>query len=219
MATTSIKHREKSRAKKREEILKASVGIFSELGFERATVSDILRTTKLTSSTFYNYFADKEAVLASIIAESTAPLLRGFSTCREEAVDLEEFLKGFCSRYFRFLATDRPVRQLMERNAPIIRSLVNEAVQRTAMEPLEADVRAAIERGQIPPIDAGYLAGAILGATFEMGVRFLERRGADAEAAAGFATGLIIGGLDRVSAEVDDSIGAVGYGQQVPLSG
>ena len=60
------------------------------------------------------------------------------------------------------------------------------------------DLRAAIERGDVPQLDADYMAGAMAGVALELGVRMAERDPADVDGAARFATELFLGGIARL---------------------
>jgi len=51
-----IGKREKTKAANRQAILAAARRVFAQLGYEAATVRDIIRGTALASGTFYNYF-------------------------------------------------------------------------------------------------------------------------------------------------------------------
>jgi len=61
------------------------------------------------------------------------------------------------------------------------------------------DVRAAIARGELPPLDADYLTAAMTGVAFELAILMVERRPPDVEGAASFATDLFLGGIARMS--------------------
>src|ERR1041385_6826911 len=62
--------REQNKAQNRTEILAAAREVFTDLGYDAATVRDIIRRTKLASGTFYNYFPDKESVFRALLRES-----------------------------------------------------------------------------------------------------------------------------------------------------
>jgi AcrR family transcriptional regulator len=54
--------------------------VFGELGYETATVRDIIRRTGLAAGTFYNYYRSKEEVFAALAddgARRFAPILKG----------------------------------------------------------------------------------------------------------------------------------------------
>ena len=69
------------------------------------------------------------------------------------------------------------------------------------MAELERDLRAAIARGELPAVDVGYCAHAMVAVGLELGQRLLERRPADVEGATRFASALFGGGgLERLAA-------------------
>jgi hypothetical protein len=88
---------------------------------------------------------------------------------------------------------------LMRRNSGAIRTLVGTPVLDAGVSELMEDLEAAIARGEIPPLDADYVAGAMAGVGFEVAIRMVERRPPDVEGAAAFATDLFLGGIARMS--------------------
>jgi AcrR family transcriptional regulator len=56
----AVGRREQSKAANRQAILDAARRVFAQLGYEAASVRDIIRGTELASGTFYNYFKSKE---------------------------------------------------------------------------------------------------------------------------------------------------------------
>src|SRR5262249_16510569 len=62
--------REQNKAQNRAEILDAAREVFTELGYDAATVRDVIRRTRLGSGTFYNYFPDKESVFRELLRDS-----------------------------------------------------------------------------------------------------------------------------------------------------
>lgn len=49
----------------RERILTAAVSLFCEKGFSRTTFGDIAKRTGMTTAGIYNYFEDKQTLLAA----------------------------------------------------------------------------------------------------------------------------------------------------------
>ena len=90
--------------------------------------------------------------------------------------------------------------ELMQRNAGPIRALFGDPILGAGVEDLLEDLRAAIERGDMPPLDANYMAGAMAGVALELGVRMAERTPPDVEGAARFATELFLAGIQRLGA-------------------
>ena len=133
---------------------------------------------------------------AKLVAEKPAPSLRVKDT--GPAQTLEAFVGDAYRALFQFLVEDRLMFELLQRNAGPIRALFGDPILGAGVEELLDDLNAAIDRGDLPPFDADYMAGAMAGAALELGVRMTERRPADVEGAARFATELFLGGITRL---------------------
>jgi AcrR family transcriptional regulator len=190
--------REQTKACNREAILEAARTVFAELGYGEATVRDIVRRTELASGTFYNYFPDKESVLRALVEENSREMRARVGEARGAARSLEEFVGHAYRAYFSFIVEDRPTFELLRRNAGTIRALIDEPALGAVVEDLLADLRSAIGRGEMPPVDPEYMAAAMAGTGLEVGIRMIERRPPDVEGAAEFATALFLGGIERL---------------------
>ena len=67
MAKEKMGRRERKKQQSRQEILKAAVKNFSEKGFSKTSVADIMETADLGTGTFYNYFDSKEQILMCLL--------------------------------------------------------------------------------------------------------------------------------------------------------
>jgi len=67
--TIGLRERKKARAK--EQIVSKTIELIRERGYNGTTVEEISRQVEITTPTFYNYFAGKEAVLGHVYAEQT----------------------------------------------------------------------------------------------------------------------------------------------------
>ena len=86
--------RERSKAANRQSILDAARRVFAQLGYEAASVRDIIRGTDLASGTFYNYFKSKEEVFEALAddgARRFKPVLRAQ---RDRATSVEDYIHG-----------------------------------------------------------------------------------------------------------------------------
>ncbi len=200
MDGTAAGKRERNKAQNRAAILTAAREVFAELGYDAAGVRDVIRRTELASGTFYNYFPDKESVFRAVIDESALEVRSRLRRARASASTLEEFVGDAYREWFTFLVEDRLMFELMQRNAGPIRSLFGDPILGAGVEDLAEDLRAAIARGELPPLDADYMAGAMAGVGLEIGVRMAERDPADVEGAVAFATELFLGGIARLGA-------------------
>lgn len=195
-AVEPIGKREKTKAANRQAILAAARRVFAELGYEAATVRDIIRGTELASGTFYNYFKSKEEVfdaLADDGARRFRPILR---LARENAESFEDYLHSAFYAYFHFIVQDNQIegRPISERRPPHVR--LDTPEMRAVYQEVRQSLEDAIAHGDAPRVDADYLACACIGMAQEVGAAMLRRSPPDIDAAADFATGLILKGLE-----------------------
>jgi AcrR family transcriptional regulator len=190
--------RARTKAQNRAAILDAAREVFAEQGYDAAGVRDVIRRTELASGTFYNYFPDKESVFRAVLDESAQEVRRRLRAVRSSALTLESFVGDAYRAWFEFLVEDRLMFELLQRNAGTIRQLFGDPILGAGVEELLDDLRAAIERGDLPALDADYMAGAMAGVALELGVRMIDREPIDVEGAARFATELFLGGIERL---------------------
>jgi hypothetical protein len=114
---------------------------------------------------------------------------------RRQATDVESFVRDGYRAYFGFLATDRTTFEIMRRNTGTIRALFETPALGAGTDELEADLRAGMAAGVVPPHDPRYMAAAMVGAGFEIAVRMLESDPPDVDGAVEFAATLFLGGL------------------------
>jgi AcrR family transcriptional regulator len=191
--------RERTKVQNRAAIIDAAREVFAELGYDAAGVRDVIRRTRLASGTFYNYFPDKEAVFRAVLDHSAQEVRQRLRTVRASARSLEEFVGDAYRAWFSFLVEDRLMFELMKRNAGPIRALFGDPILGAGVEDLLEDLSAAMKRGDVPALDADYMAGAMAGVALELGVRMADREPADVDGAARFATQLFLGGIARMS--------------------
>jgi AcrR family transcriptional regulator len=193
--------RERTKAANRAAILDAGRDVFAEHGYDGAAVRHIVARTQLAPGTFYNYFPDKESIFRALVEESIASVREQLRAARREATDIEQFVGGAYRAYFAAMAEDPTMFQLMRRNAGTIRAMLDDPVLAAGVGELLEDLEHAIERGELPPLDARYMSRAMAGAGLEIAMEMFERPGApDVNGAADFATKLFLGGIERMGA-------------------
>lgn len=190
--------RELTKAANRETILQAAREVFGELGFDAATVRDIIRRTNLSVGAFYNYYRSKEEVFEALsddAARRFRPILHAQAA---RATDFESYLRAAVSAYFNFLADEQgrwpgPVRTREQiphaRNTPELLAVFEEVRQ------VFADV---MERGLAPKVDLDYLAASCIAVAREVGDLMLERDPVKVDEAGEFVVRLILGGLSAL---------------------
>jgi AcrR family transcriptional regulator len=187
--------REATKQANRAAILEAAREVFADLGYGASSVRDIVRGTELATGTFYNYFPDKEAVFRALLEESVSEARARARAARQAAGSLEEFVADAYGAYFAFLASDPQLFMLVRRNAGTVSTQFAEPAFGVSRAELEEDLRSGIRAGVIPDHDVGYMAAAMVGTAFEVGVSMVERDPPDVEGATRFATGLFLAGL------------------------
>jgi AcrR family transcriptional regulator len=114
---------------------------------------------------------------------------------RRAAGSPEEFVADAYRAYFQFLADDPGLFMLVRRNAGTVSTQFAEPAFGLSVAELEEDLRAGIAAGVIPDHDTGFMAAAMVGTAFEVGVEMVERDPPDVEGATRFATALFLAGL------------------------
>ena len=196
VAYLSAGKRELTKVQNRQAILDAAREVFGELGYEAATVRDIIRRTGLAAGTFYNYYRSKEEVHAALADEGArrfAPILKAV---RARKVGFEGFVREAIEAYFAFMADEHNswiARRPAGEPHPVIQGETPE------MAAVFAEVRDAIEEaiaeGSGPAADPDYMAAACIAIAREVGDRMLIRRPIDTAGAADFTVAMILHGL------------------------
>jgi AcrR family transcriptional regulator len=187
--------RERTKVANRQAILDAARQVFGELGYEAATVRDIIRRTGLASGTFYNYYRSKEEVFEAL-ADDGARRFRPILREQFEAADgFASYLRGAVRAYFEFIANEH---ETWQARRPAGERQPHMQVETPEMHRVFEEVRdsfiAVMERGDAPFVDADYLAAACIAIAREIGQRMLERRPIDIDKATDFTVNLILGG-------------------------
>jgi len=194
--------REQTKARNRQAILDAGREVFGDLGFEVATVRDIVRRTGLAAGTFYNYYRSKEEVFAALAGEKALrfnPVLRAL---RAEGHDFEAFVRLAIDAYFTFIADEH--RNWLARRPPGEPHLQiqGETPEAAAVFAEVHDALAeAIAARSGPAADLDYMATACIAIARDIGDRMLQRRPIDTKGAAAFAAAMILGGLPALPLE------------------
>jgi len=190
--------REQTKAANRLAILDAAREVFGEMGFEAATVRDIIRRTGLSVGAFYNYYRSKEEVFEALAddgARRFRPILQAQSA---QATDFESYLRAAVTAYFDFCAAEfatppggaSPVEPLPQtRNTPELLAVFEE---------VRSAFAATMDRDLAAEVDLDYLAASAIAVAREVGDRMLARRPIDVVGAADFVVRLVMGGVPNL---------------------
>lgn len=196
IAYLPVGKREQTKVQNRQAILDAAREVFGELGYETATVRDIIRRAGLAAGTFYNYYRSKEEVFAALAddgARRFAPILKGL---RGHGHSFETFVRLAISAYFGFLADEH---ENWAARRPAGEPHLHIQGETPEMAAVFAEVRDAltdaISDREGPDADPDFMAAACIAIAREIGDKMLERRPIDIEAATAFAVTMILDGL------------------------
>ena len=195
VAYLPVGKREQTKVQNRQAILDAAREVFGELGYEAATVRDIIRRTGLAAGTFYNYYRSKDEVFTALSddgARRFAPILKSL----RHKGNYDGFVREAIVAYFEFMA-DEHISWMARRPAGEIQPHVQG--ETPEMKAVFAEVREAIEEaiaeGRGPAADSEYMTAACIGVAREVGERMLTRRPIEVGPAADFAVEMILNGL------------------------
>jgi AcrR family transcriptional regulator len=198
LAYLSPGKREQTKLANRQTILDAAREVFRELGFETATVRDIIRRTGLSVGAFYNYYRSKEEVFAALAddgARRFRPILHAEYL---KATNFESYLRGAVRAYFDFIVAEDAAwgeRRLPHEPEPVTR---NTPEMLAVHEEVRSAFSEVMERGLAPKVDVDYLATACIAIVREVGDKMMMRPAPDVVAATEFCVSLILGGLSAV---------------------
>jgi len=196
VAYLPVGKREQTKVQNRQAILDAAREVFGELGYETATVRDIIRRTGLAAGTFYNYYRSKEEVFAALADDGARRFTPILKALRAGTPDFESFVRAALSAYFEFIGDEH---QTWQARRPAGEPHVHIHGETPEIAAVFAEVRSAIEEaiaGRSGPVaDPDYMTAACIAVAREVGEKMLERRPIDTQGAADFAVAMILGGL------------------------
>jgi AcrR family transcriptional regulator len=188
--------REERKAYNREKLLAAARRVFASKGLGEATARDIVRETDLATGTFYNYFDSKEDAFRALLEELSTKARDAVREQRERpGASLEERIHDAYYAYFEIAVREAELFAVFRRNAGVIAMMPKEGLFEAGVTDLFTDLGEWAAEGELPDVDLGYLATAMIGTGFQLATRLGEREPPDVEAAAQFCTRLFMGGI------------------------
>ena len=190
--------REQTKLANRVAILDAARETFGELGYEAATVRDIIRRTGLSVGAFYNYYRSKEEVFTALADDGARRFRPILQQQYEQATDFESYLRGAVRAYFEFSAGESDDWRLRRPAGETLPHAGNTPEIQAVFVEVRAAFASVMERGLAPKVDLDYLAASCIAIAREVGDKMLERRPIDTETAVEFVVALILGGVSSL---------------------
>ncbi|MDA0799663.1 MAG: TetR/AcrR family transcriptional regulator [Chloroflexi bacterium] len=179
MTTQTQKHR-RTEEDRKEQILAAARAVFDEKGYDKATVSDIVRRAGVAQGTFYLYFESKRDAIIDLARQPMEQILTRMDSAMGSATSFEELLRAALRIAFEF---ERP-------NMDLCRMMTQASTTRDEM----FDGSPTMDRMWEQMV--GMFAGAIAGG---------DMNGSDAEMAAVMFHMTLHGALAEASAKNDQA--------------
>jgi AcrR family transcriptional regulator len=204
--------RERERAQRRDDILRAAREVFFQRGFQTVTVDDIAIAAEVGKGTVYLYFDTKETILAHLLLEGLDALVVDLETSYafDQVCDASTRLRRGAIAYLKFFQNNPEYYRLMmafdrgQFQASIDPALYQEVLERSlhGLELLERAVKQAQAEGLIT-IENAHEAASVLWAGLN-GVLVLlshplraEIIATDLESLYGTMTEVLIDGLGK----------------------
>jgi AcrR family transcriptional regulator len=110
---TRTPRRRLGRAERERQILDAAVRVFSERGFQQASMDAVAKLVGVTKPVLYTHFGSKDGLLLACIARARAELLQVTTTAVAAATGAEDALRRGTRAFFDYLDAQGPAWMLL----------------------------------------------------------------------------------------------------------
>lgn len=179
--TKSLSRREREMLRRRAEILDAAEEVFSEKGYQNASMEDIARRAEFSVGSLYNFFKNKEDLYVEMLHSKVAsvePVLRKALETGETPLD--RIRNFFLTRFDFFWANPRFFKvyyhESMGTQFDQRAGFTPEVIKRYEdfMARLEGEFRAAIREGQLEDRSTDLMVLVLEGTMHQAVVRLLR---------------------------------------------
>tara|TARA_R110002072_G_scaffold140765_8_gene285233 strand:+ start:24036 stop:24635 length:600 start_codon:yes stop_codon:yes gene_type:complete len=193
-----VGRREQKKLTNRRSILDAGLLVFSSIGYERATIMDVVEASGLSVGTLYNHFGDKDTIFAEIVGMLVRDVRAALNEARSKADDLESFIMGAFLAYSELMEQQPKIQELISKNSNAFRQFVSTETELIGLvNDLQQDMKSAVDAGLIPDFPVNLMSSAMMGASMEI---FSEKIGSHtAKEKAEFLGHIFLGGIRHLS--------------------
>ena len=191
---TRTPRRRIGRAQREQQILDAALAVFSERGFQSASMDAVAERVGVTKPVLYTHFGSKDGLLLACIARARAELLEVTTTAAASADSPEEMLRRGTFAFFDYLERREPAWKLLYEESTV----AGEALE--GIRAQQTDFIATLLATQAPDADPLRLEGwaqVIVGACERLAIWRGSNRSVTSEQATEFLMDLVWRGLVR----------------------
>jgi AcrR family transcriptional regulator len=162
----------------RQRLLGAAEDVFSELGYHEASIVKITESAGVAQGTFYLYFASKQEIFEELVRDLNRRVRHAMAEGAERGrTRAEAELLGF-KGYFEFAARHGALYRIIRQAEFVSPQTLHDHYEAIASGYIPA-LEAAMERGEVTPMDPQVLAWALMGMGELVGMRWIVWEGAD----------------------------------------
>ncbi len=148
----------------RSQVLEAAKELIEEFGFEATSLGDIARQVGIGRTTLYEYFSDKDDIVATLVEEELPAVIDEMVSTIPDDLSARDRLAELAVRMVEFIVTDPLLGDLLHRELPKLSQLTQDRVavsHRGLSIEFGAVYRAGVESGELAdlPMD---LAGRFI---------------------------------------------------------
>ena len=133
--------REIQKQQVRERILDEALSLFSERGFEKTTVADIVGQCDIARGTFYNYFPDMNSLFDALINQLNQCIIEAIQHTRKQTDNLYDYLHGTFKSYFDLIGSEQMIQFHIVNQAYIRQSSYQSDLIKVIVKNLNRDLK------------------------------------------------------------------------------
>ena len=137
--------REIQKQQVRERILEEALSLFSERGFEKTTVAEIVEQSAIARVTFYNYFPDMNTLFDALIAQLNQQVVEAIQYTRKHTDNLYDYLYGTFKSYFELIGTEQMIQFHIVNQAYIRQSSYQSDLIKVIVKNLNRDLKSDLK--------------------------------------------------------------------------
>ena len=147
---------------KKEALFKATVKLVNEIGFASSSVSKIAKEAKVSPSTIYVFFKNKEDLLASTFIELKYKLSKALLENFDETLPLRDIIKNAWLSVFYYISNNLEIYDYLEQfaNSPYCELVDMEMLEQEYL-PIINVLKKGIKQKIIKNVDMNFLAAFI----------------------------------------------------------
>ena len=133
--------REIQKQQVRERILDEALSLFSERGFKKTTVADIVGQCDIARGTFYNYFPDMNSLFDALINQLNQRIIEAIQHTRKQTDNLYDYLYGTFKSYFDLIGSEQMIQFHIVNQAYIRQSSYQSDLIKVIVKNLNRDLK------------------------------------------------------------------------------